>query len=152
MDIENNLRILQKYYATLIRGADGSYADGAAIRHCRNVVDQDVLHEDDGMDTKAMLAAMRQLKEMGFSDLFLNGRRHIGIKYGPVPLELEIMFTVDEKDRVSSFRLNLYLRYVKHLDTGLGTDRLCGEWLWSGDTLMSTVAVDVSKIIWGVHK
>jgi hypothetical protein len=152
MDINNNLRVLQKYYAVVLKHNAGILPDGTSYRYMQEVVDRDVISQHDGMDTMAIISCVEYLKEKGFSDLFINGRNHIGTLYGEVPMELEICFTVDN-NVVSSFRIELFIRRTKRNATFFDSDRLCGQWYWSGIAgghLVEEVPVDMTKVIWGI--
>ena len=147
MDIQKNLKVLQQYYVTLLKGTGTD--TGRTVRYMKLFAAQDPVALD-GVEAKALAACLAFLSEQGFSDLYLNGRRVMGTKYGTVPLELEVCFVVGPASAVTTFRIELFLRANRHTYFG-EQERLCGRWHWDKDCgLVATVPLDMSKVIWGV--
>ena len=150
MDKQKNLAVLKQYYAALVRSL-GTTSYGSAYHYMVDVCDKELVDENT-VDSKAILSLLAQLQDAGFGDLYLNGKRLIGIKYGVVPLELEIMFTLDSDDEVEGFRMELFLRVKKSFNNNVmdGT-RLCGRWRWDKSCgLMAEVPLDIGKVLWGI--
>ena len=150
MDIQKNLAVLRQYYAA--NAYPGKNAVGDIYGYMAQVVSQEKVKED-SIDAKALIACCMYLQENGFSDLYFNGRRRIATKYGAVPMELEICFAVDHFGVVSSFRIELFLRYTMQLALHPDGARLCGRWHWDRDCgLITDVPIDMSRVIWGLAK
>jgi hypothetical protein len=153
MDTQKNLAVLKQYYAAVLAPCV-SGATGSSFDHMRRVVGQEVVDEN-SVDSQALAIFLVYLQENGFSDLYLNGNKHIGICYGVVPLEIEVCFSMTNGE-VSSFRIELFLRIKKSRRivgaasvTGDITS-FCGRWHWEkGFGLVTDVPLDIGKVIWG---
>jgi hypothetical protein len=149
MDKQKNLKVLQQYYAARVRGVDAKFM-GTAFLYMSTFSKQDIACEN-SMDSSALMMCLSILQEKGFSDLYLNGRRQIGTKYGEVPMDLDICFTIDY-NVVSSFRITLLLADNKMNRTDHSEARLCGQWHWAVGRLVEDVPLDMMKVIWGVNR
>ena len=148
MGKQKNLKVLQQYYTSVIRSV-GTVSSGGSYNYMVDYASEPIVNED-STDSKALLSCLTYLQENGFSDLYLNGKRLIGIKYGIVPLELEICFTIDD-GAVSSFRMELFLRIKHNKQVVQDGTRLCGRWHWDKDCgLITDVPIDMTKVIWGI--
>jgi len=147
MDTQKNLKVLQQYYVSVIRGI-GALSYGASYHHMVDMSELDPI-PDGGVDCKALIGCLAYLQDKGFSDLYLNGRRKIGIYYGAVPFELEVCFTLDKEDEVNGFKIEMFIRYNKRVAVS-EFERSCGRWHWDKDVgLVTDAPVDMNKVIWG---
>lgn len=149
MDNQKNLRVLQQYYAAVVKSMPRG--GGLMLQYMESVVAQPVVDEV-AVDSYTLLRVIQILQDAGFSDAYLNGRRRIGIKYGTVPLELEVWVDT-ERYAVSACRIGLYLRGLRKAGKLIqDPDHLCGQWAWNriSRTIDIEVPLDVTKVIWGV--
>jgi hypothetical protein len=150
MDIQRNLAVLRQYYAALSTNNLWKGATGTTFEYMKMVTSTPVFNES-SVDAKALVNLLVILQENGFSDLYLNGRRIIGTKYGTVPLEIEVVPTMGVAGAVWGFRIGLYLRYTKRFSGMDESARLCGRWHWDADCgLIADVPLDMARVIWGV--